>query len=166
MQLVGIIITLVILAIGIVGQNVKTVPEKNAGEVHSAVMESTPTPTSQPTIIVTLPPATPTPTPTTKPTNTNSADLNSFRYPGASVNASDAISMHMSSSDGADSITNWYKSKIKESGYNSTAFVVTNTNGNILTKLAASNGHTEIRVEITKSSGDSSTQITVTARTY
>jgi hypothetical protein len=74
--------------------------------------------------------------------------------------------MHLTSSDSADAITNWYKNKIKDSGYNSTAFAVTNTNGNVLTKLAGGNGHNEIRVEITKSAGDSSTQITVTTHTY
>jgi hypothetical protein len=170
MQPFGILVAIIILIIGVVSQNKYRVPQKTSESVLSTKIEISPTrspsptqqPTHMPTVIVTLVP----PSPTSSASNRQPTDLQTFRYPAASEVSSDANSMHLTSTDSADAITSWYKSKIKEGGYNTTAFAVTNTNGNVLTKLAGANGHTEIRVEITKSSGDVSTQIAVTLRTY
>lgn len=167
MQLFGILVAFVIIIIGVVSQNKYPASQKTTGSVLSTDIEISPTPTPFPTKRPQPKADQPlTGTPTAAAQNPQLTDLQVFRYPGSNEVSSDGSGMHLTSADSADAITNWYKNKIKEGGYNTTAFAVTNTNGNVLTKLAGANGHTEIRVEITKKSGGISTQIAVTLRTY
>ena len=98
----------------------------------------------------------PTKTPIPSPTNTPkpaSSNLSSFQYPNSQVVSSSENSLILNSIDNADSITDWYKEKIKGEGMSVTSFVTTKTNDNVLNKLVGANGAREIRVEITKEAG-------------
>ena len=110
---------------------------------------------------------TPIPTKTPIPSSTNtpkpaSANLSSFQYPNSQVVSSGENSLILNSIDNADSITDWYKEKIKGEGMSVTSFVTTKTKDNILNKLVGADGEREIRVEITKEAGSSTVKISVT----
>lgn len=92
-------------------------------------------------------------TPTTQ-TNTNTSD---WRYPEAQDNGNSSFT----SSQNPTTITNWYKDKIKSLGMNTTSFVTTNTNDNVLNKLAGANGSENVTIEIKKDSSESTTHITI-----
>ena len=107
----------------------------------------------------------PTKTPIPSPTNTPkpaSSNLSSFQYPNSQVVSSSENSLILNSIDNADSITDWYKEKIKGEGMSVTSFVTTKTNDNVLNKLVGADGEREIRVEITKEAGSSTVKISVT----
>lgn len=97
-----------------------------------------------------------TPAPTLKQ-NQTSLDFQTFIYPG-SQKINETMYEH---SDNPEVITDWYKNKIRESNMSSKSFVQTNTNGNILNKLAGSDGKTSIQVQIEKR-GSSNTKIFLT----
>ena len=107
----------------------------------------------------------PTKTPIPSPTNTPkpaSSNLSSFQYPNSQVVSSGENSLILNSIDNADTITDWYKEKIKGEGMSVTSFVTTKTNDNVLNKLVGADGEREIRVEITKEAGSSTVKISVT----
>ena len=108
-----------------------------------------------------IPTKTPIPSlPATKtPVSTN---LSNFHYPNSQVVSSGENSLILNSIDNADTITDWYKEKIKGEGMSVTSFVTTKTNDNVLNKLVGADGEREIRVEITKEAGSSTVKISVT----
>lgn len=147
-----IYIALAVFFIGVVAQQKK--------------QNSTPTPTLTPSPTLT---STPSETPTITPTPMKqkpAGNLQSFQYPGSSVTSSDTSTMHLISPNDSDAITVWYKEKIKSEGFRSTAFAVTKTNGNVLTKLAGSKQGTKIQIEITKPASESVTKISVSLDAY
>lgn len=170
MNFIGIITGVVVLCVGILyAQNTKT----TLGETET---DDTPTVTESPTLSVADSPthtASPTPTkvvntPTEKPTHTPvptnfsiDSSLSAFHYPGAAVLSSSSTYLELTNSDSSEKITNWYKDKITKLGMNTKSFVTTSTNGTIVNKLVAADGSTEIRVDITKSSGENITTIKV-----
>ena len=83
-----------------------------------------------------------------------------FKYPN-SVILENSNELVLESDDNPDTITNWYKEKIKNSGMNSKAFVQTKTNDNVLNKLAGASGTREVNVEIIKKSGEIKTTIRI-----
>ena len=100
--------------------------------------------------------------PTTVSASTNTNDgISDMIYPGSSVNSDSANSLSLTSSDNVDSITSWYKSKIKSKNLSTNSFVATNSNNNVLNKLVGAGGNFTIDVEITKKPGDSVVQIKV-----
>ena len=108
--------------------------------------------------------ATPTKTLTPFPTNTPkpaSSNLSSYQYPNSQVVSSGDNSLILNSTDNADTITDWYKEKIKGEGMSVTSFVTTKTNDNVLNKLVGADGEREIRVEITKDAASSTVKISV-----
>src|SRR3989338_4175307 len=92
--------------------------------------QSVSTTDSSVTIKITPPPPPNPPLPA--PTTNN--QINNFRYPSSSETTGSNNSLTLKSSDSPDTITDWYKSKIKSSGMNTTSFVVTKTNNNVLNK--------------------------------
>lgn len=132
------------------------VQQKN--QPPSPTLTPTITPTSTPTVIS----ATPTSTSSPSTIPVQKTYLQSFQYPGASVVSTTNSSIHLTSTDNADVITDWYKDTIKSTGFRSTAFAATKTNGNVLTKLAGSKNNIQVHVEITKKEFESTTQIKVT----
>ncbi len=117
---------------------------------------TTPTVVLSPTTHITITDAiNPTSIPTTSPqTNTDSSD---FAYPG-SQNKGDN---EYESTDNPESITNWYKEKVKAMGFNTKSFVTTKTNDNVNNVLAGASGQTDIKVTITRGSGDTTTHIKI-----
>jgi len=91
--------------------------------------------------------------PTSLPTPTS----NSWQYPGATQVGDN----RWQSSDNPTSITNWYKDRIVAQGMTTTAFVQTNTNGQVLNKLAGANNLHKVAVEISKSEASPATSISV-----
>lgn len=109
---------------------------------------STPIPTSQPA--------------SDTPKNTDQVNLNTFRYPNATVTSSSDNSLSMTSTDSPESITNWYEQAIKNNGYNSRASAKTNSNGTIENKLGGGKNGESINITIKKSAGNNQVTITVT----
>lgn len=100
--------------------------------------------------------------PTTKQDTANSGqDINSYKYPSSSVKEESGSRLSLESSDNPNTITNWYKEKIASLGMNAKSFVQTNTNGNILNKLAAAKSGFKISVEISKKNNEEKIEILV-----
>lgn len=135
-------------------ENYETSPEPSA----------TNTPTVQPTNTIAYkePVATNTPQPTSTSAPTQPAqNTTTYHYPNARVVASSNSSLRLESSDDPGTITDWYKSRIKEQNMNVRSFVTTNSNGEILNKLGAANGTSEVMITIRKSASETVTTIEV-----
>ena len=65
------------------------------------------------------------------------------------------------SQDDPDAITQWYKGQIQNMGLGTKSFITTKTNDNVLNKLVGADGGREVRIEITRTSGSSTTEIKV-----
>ncbi len=150
----------ILVIISFVGPK-KNMTEKNKTTPTSSLSPSpttNPTPTSIPNvksssnIIITLEP--------TKTTSSSAIDSQTFIYPGAKV-ISTSGKVTLESTDSPNTITDWYKNKIKEQGMNTTSFVTTSTNGKILNKLAGANTNKNVEIEITKESNESTVHITI-----
>jgi hypothetical protein len=72
-----------------------------------------------------------------------------YQYPG-SVETSDNV---YQSSDNVDTVTDWYKAKIRNEGFNVKNFVQTTLNGVTQNKLTGSTADREIQVTIESSPG-------------
>ena len=171
MNLAVTIVAVILVIVGVVfSQTVKTESQTSetsqvlsVEEEQEAPEQSTPTVGSQQ--VETLPPTkTPTPSPTNIPKPTSS-NLSSFQYPNSSIVNSSENSLILESSDNSDTITDWYKEKIKGEGMSVTSFVTTKTNDSVLNKLVGADGEREIRVEIKKDSGSSTVNISVVVTT-
>ncbi|KKU92476.1 MAG: hypothetical protein UY21_C0001G0099 [Microgenomates group bacterium GW2011_GWA1_48_10] len=168
MNIVVSVLALIILGVGLYQQrNVILKPKKVTQITTPTVTKSAVL--SKSTASGEIKEATPTAakTPESKPTPKSPApssenNLEQFRYPGSTVVNSSPTSLSLESSDNPDSITNWYKDKLKSLGYNANSFVTTKSNDKIVNKLVSADGNTEIRVEITRNPGDSITKTTVT----
>ena len=143
----------------------KNQDQKEILSVSSSSTESfSPAPTPKPS-------STPASTPTSKPTpsSNNSQvaipsqifNLSDFKYPNSSQAGSEGNGIKLESSDNPDTVTNWYKEKIRSLGFKSKSFVQTSSNGNILNKLVAASENKEIRVEIEKSANSAKVLIKV-----
>lgn len=163
MNLVALTVAIVVIAIGVVFQQVR--PVKPSDEIpQGSVLQSqdiadTPTPTPEvphptlkPTRIPTSPPI---------PTNTPQTQPSDFPiYPGASVVNSNDESMTLTSSDDADSITQWYKEYIETQHMNVKSFVTTKANDKVHNVLVGA-GNGEIRITITKEPHEQHTTILI-----
>lgn len=161
----GIFLFAIILIDGAVSNKLtkhSTGSKKNE-EVLGEQTETPVSPTSTENPTPTHPP-TPTPTDIPRPTPTteqhSQSNTQNFVYPGAIQTGNDGNMTRYESDDNPTTITDWYKNKIREMNMNAKTFVTTNTNGNILNKLAGSNGNSNISIEIEKH-GSSKTIIRV-----
>ena len=144
-----VILVLVLFAASLIqkeGLGSKQTQKKN-------IMVPTPTPTPIP--IPTSIPSTSTPTPFFQ------INMSSFIYPGSTILNQSEDKMTLQSSDDPQAITNSYKKKITSMGMNAKSFVQTNTNGNILNKLAGANGSINVSIEISKQNSESKTVIKI-----
>lgn len=121
--------------------------------------EVNPTPTSSPTPTEKPFPELVTVTPS-KPADENTS-VAFFLYSNATVLSQTTTSLQLTSSDNTKTITDWYKNKIKEFGLSVTSFVTTNTNDNVLNKLAGAGNGKKVSVEIKKDANESVATITV-----
>lgn len=120
----------------------------------------------------------PTPKPTTEPTPTLESDsslsiapslssesidtsINNFIYPNSVVTNIGINSVVMQSNDSPQTITDWYKEKIKSFGMNVNSFVQTITNGNVLNRFVSAGSNFKINVRINKRVNDVKTQIEI-----
>lgn len=162
-------ITGVIVAIVIIVSSVfihQKVSIKKTSVLGNAI---TPTSTPSPTISDT-PTMTPertiplqttnTPAPTSK--TAVSANISIFIYPNAQQSNRSDSSVSLTSNDNPSDITNWYENVLATNNFHSKSEAKTNTNGNVLNKLAASNGSYSVAIEIKKSASDAQTNISVT----
>jgi hypothetical protein len=172
MNTLGIIIGICILGIGVFvarnnGSTVSSINETQVEISPTLSVSDTPIPSETPSSTYT--PVPPTKNPTQKPTNTPAPNnpsnatvsISRFRYPNATVTSSSDTRLELTSSDSPTSITDWYKNSINSIGMNTKSFVTTNTNGKVLNKLVGAGNGSEIRVEITKESSDSTVKIIV-----
>lgn len=104
------------------------------------------------------------PVPTSRPTAVPAPQINisleNFRYLN-SKQIKDDGELVLESNDDPQAITGWYKEKIVNSGLNTTSFIQTNTNGQILNKLVGAGGGIQVRVEISKEANRPQTTIKV-----
>ena len=141
-QTITIVITLGLIILTIIA--IQTNQFKVARQEISFIQQ--PTVTSIPQVTI---------SPTAQPLPTSAS--NDLVYPGAKQLNLDTYE----STDNPETITNWYKNKIKDLGFKTTSSVETNTNGDILNKLASNNNSKEIRIEISKDNNQSVTRINI-----
>jgi len=127
--------------------------------------EPTPSPTSTPASTPTQTPfETPEAAKTPQPTTTSNSNNNSgWTYPGSTVLDNGGI-LVLSSTDGTDKITDWYRNKIESLGFNVKTSVKTSANDVINNVVKAAKNKESISVEITKNPGDVSARIEVEAK--
>lgn len=89
------------------------------------------------------------------------ASLSKYIYPGAQVITETKSRLELQSGDDSGKITQWYKEKINELGFNAKSFSQTNTNGVVLNKLTAAKPGDKIEVTIKKDQTQSNVSITV-----
>lgn len=163
MQFVLPIIAIIILGVAEVSMNITPTPtpqktteekveEKEKLEPTKTEEVKSETTTSSVKIIIT---STPTKESSEKPSSSN------YIYPNATVLSQSENEIHLETSDSTQSVTDWYKNYISENNMNTTSFVTTNTNDNILNRLAGSGNGQKIDVEIQKNSGESTTKVKI-----
>lgn len=164
------IIPIVLIAVLVIANVTTRDMKPKTSRSSSTPLNSTSTTTPSPTLSTTPTPSKDTrtqvtitiiqPSPTVK-VQTQPPTTSGWIYPQATVTSQANGSISLTSLDNPTTITNWYKDKIKTMGMNTTSFVMTNTNDNVLNKLAATNGSLNVQVEIKKDSGSSTTSISV-----
>lgn len=87
-------------------------------------------------------------------------NLDFLYYPNATQISRSGDTLVLDSIDDSDTITNWYKGKIKDLNLNINSSVKTNTNGNVLNRLSASSSKMKIEIEISASNSLNKTKIT------
>ncbi len=102
----------------------------------------------------------PTPTPPLQ-VNTTDININDLRYPNSTTTDSGNASLGLQTSDGADTVTNWYKQKFVALGLNSTAIATTKSNDSIINSLSGGNAKATVTVKISQPSASSPTTINV-----
>lgn len=162
--LIPIVLIAVLVIVNVTTRDIKPKIDVHASLTPSATPSATTSPSPSPTSSTTNAPTHTSPTVTSSPTTPPQSTSNNSNwvYPGATINNQGSGSLSLSSNDNPTTITNWYKDKIKSSGGNTTSFVTTNTNDNVLNKLAGAGGNTEVQIEIKKDSGSATTTINVT----
>lgn len=158
-----ITLTLIILAVILIAK-VSPSPTPPVTSSKALSENASPTPTPSLTPSPTFPPMSPTQiikTPSPKNSPSLSTNLAEFIYPNSKQISISANKLSLESQDSPQTITNWYKDKIKSLGMSATSFVQTSTNDNVLNKLAGSSGNQQVRVEISKSATDTKVKIIV-----
>ena len=84
-----------------------------------------------------------------------------FIYPNSTITATANSLMTLQSDDAPATITNWYKEKIRLSGFKTKTVIQTNTNGSIQNKLSGVRDNQQISIVIEREASEKSTNITV-----
>lgn len=163
MQLLLPIIVIGVLAvIGVFVPKKNVVPKKDDSKVLSiSTVQATPTPTPTFAPSVTALPSPTAALPSPTPFKTSANNSQDFVYPGSKILSPENGQMTLESTDSADTITNWYKNRIKSNGMNVTSFVTVITNGNVNNVLAGAKNGQEIKVTITKNAGQNTVRISI-----
>lgn len=105
----------------------------------------------------------------TTPTPTGNAlgqDIENFIYPGATKVGNSDSQITLQSSDDPNNISNWYQGKINSLSLGAKSVISTKTNGNVNILLDGANNTLEVKITITKNSGDSTALINVTLSSH
>lgn len=89
------------------------------------------------------------------------APLSDYTYPGSEVVNVSSSTLKIQSSDDAQVITNWYKDKIEQLGFNAKSLTKTSTNGVVLNNISAAKPGEKITISIKKDQNESNVLITV-----
>ena len=102
--------------------------------------------------LTTSPTTIPTPTPAIAEQNLSNSDstISQFKYPGTKELSKTDNTLILESSDNPETITNWYKEKIRSENMNTKSFVTTKANDKVLNKLSAVGNGKNISIEISK----------------
>lgn len=147
--------------------NRKTIPNSDPVSIPSQTPKPSISPSIQPTASVSTIPSKP---PQEKPSPISSilqspvpllTSLSSYIYPQAKVISQLENKLELESNAAETEITNWYKNKIKENGFNAKSFTQTNTNGVVFNKLSAAKPGEKIEITIKKDQNASKVTITV-----
>lgn len=161
MQFVLPIIALIILGVAEVSMNTSPTPtpKKDSpkqteakNEEETEIYENETEANSSVKVIVTV-------EPTAKPEE-KSSPANYF-YPGATVTSQSGAEINLESNDSPEQVTNWYKNYIETNSMNTTSFVTTNTNNNVLNRLVGAGGSQKIDVEIKRNEGETTTKVKI-----
>lgn len=140
------------------GQVISNQSQSSAETEESSNIQITPKPfpTTAPTTI-------PSPTPTEVEQNQvkSNSTLSQLKYPGAKELSKTDDTLIMESSDNPQTITNWYKEKIRSENMNTKSFVTTKANDKVLNKLSAVGNGKNVSIEISKASNSSIVTIKV-----
>lgn len=135
------------------GEETETVEIDMEDESLPVTLTSTPTPQNT---------LTPSSTNTPQPTITkNTVSISDYVYPGATVKSNSANSTLLEVSGNVDTVTDWYKAKIKSQGMNITNFVVTKTNDVTKNVLVGGKNGEDVDIEITQSGANGVVRIEV-----
>ena len=157
MNLMVVAIALIVVFVAAVAARL---PERRVGREEqteavmataAGVIASSPSATPEPTALKPVSSPLTTALPTVTPRVVEG--LSFWYYPGATVNKEGGTAAELSTADASDTVTEWYKTKIKDKNYSVKTFVQTTTNGKVLNKLVGDNGEEEIRVEISREPG-------------
>lgn len=127
-------------------------PLPKTTHLPTAVLTATPTDTPKITV-------TPIREPTSQPPPAQ--DISQLIYPNSQKISLDQNSAVLESNDNVDTVTGWYKTKIKEMDMNATSFAVTRANDQILNKLVGADGKREVRIEISQEDSSAKVKINV-----
>lgn len=105
--------------------------------------------------------STPSPGPAVSKTPALAPSLKDYIHPQSKLISQSPGKMELESSTDAQSITLWYKDKIKQAGFNAKSFTQTNTNGVIFNKLSGAKPGGKIEITIKKDQNASKVTITV-----
>jgi hypothetical protein len=88
------------------------------------------------------------------PSPVTGGGLNEYRYANSELLSQTASELHLKSLEDTDTVTTWYKEKVRAEGMNIKTFVTTKANEKVLNKLSGASANREVRVEITKEPED------------
>lgn len=103
----------------------------------------------------------PSPTPTPPLTTSSSINISRFTYPHAKILSANSNTLNLESNANTAVITDWYKQQIKNSGMNTTSFIQTNTNGEVLNQLVGAKAEEKIKVSISTTASSQITKIEI-----
>ncbi len=161
-----LIILVIILIVAVIEQKSFISKSQKQVNILKPTKSSAPSVTPTPTVFqnannqnknVQMPTTTPIPTQTAN----NNTDISSFIYLNSTTISSGNKNLILQSFDDPQVITNWYKDRITNIGMSAKSFITTNTNGDILNKLAGANGSMQVEVTISKKSSESRVKIKI-----
>lgn len=166
MQFVLPIIALLILGVAEISMNTSPTPTQKPeadSEQNSNITPEVKTETENSSDTITKTEENITIAVTVKPTQKNNEEIFSknYLYPEATLISESTNKVLLESKNSTQEITEWYKSYIQDNQMNTTSFVTTNSNNNVLNKLAGSGNGKSISIEIQKNENEDVTHITI-----
>jgi hypothetical protein len=156
------VVAIIILAVSIVAsEKVKANPQSSPEVFHQtdSLVTNSPVPSqtsASHAIATVLPHSTPLPV-----KNTIQSNSNDFIYPDSTLISSSPEKISLSSTDNPDTITNWYKDKLKSMNFNINSFITTRANQKTQNKLVSSDSRNSYVVDISQQNTSNPVYITI-----